>query len=340
MSKSKVWILLAVIFVSCIVPTVLLSNAQAQELALDQLFTTAMQSNGVEYVNARNAIIEKGTDAIPFLKSKRSDHDWHVRILAAAMLGRTQNPKQYTAYEYQMVDVMKWTTYHVVDFYSLLKTVDSEYINPLDTQPNSSRSNHAYNKHELGIDDAAFLVEVALKGSILKKPTVNYKLPTDDSNATYIIPEVAKILGVDEKLAEKWLRGYSHLQDNKLPKVVDKSDLERFVKYNLDPDTSSAVDLRFQESARCWAMLQLGNCFGDDKIAIPTLVELMQSNSSEMIKGYAALGLGMVGSQDAIDILMQAQNDSDTAVSSSAKLAIGKLNRDKEKENKNKNKDK
>ena len=333
MDRHNVLVLLAVLFLSCTIPALSVSRAQAQGLTLEQLFAQAVRAEGLDYVSARNAIVERKVEALPFLRYKLSDPDWHARVIAEAIIGRIEDPEQYRTYEYYSITYIAGSAMlHVQNFYSLDYAVNSLYSGFLIGDAVRSRQS---GKYDFGITGFPFLAELALKGSVLKKPIVHYQLPPDDPEAKYTIAEVARILNVSEKLAKQWIGSEARRDYEGGPKLVKQSDLKSFVNACLRPDTSSSpVNPRFRESARCWAMLKLGDCFNDDPATFPLLVELLQFGESTMIRGYAALALSITGKQEAIYPLTQAQNDRDEQVRDAAQRSLARLYRVMEAESK------
>ena len=327
MSRHSVLLLPVILIGLLTMPTLSLSRAQAQGSTLEQLFAEAVRAEGLDYVNTRNSMIERKTEAVAFLKSKRSGSDWHARVLAEAMIGRIEDPELYTTYyDYYLIPAIgRSVMFRVVTFYSLDWVVNRQY-NTLSAIRTAviSRSSR---RRSVGTD-APFLVELALKGSVLKKPTVHYELPPEDTEAKYTISEVAEILNVHEKLARKWMVSEARHDHKGGPLLVKQSRLKYFVNAYLRPDpSSSAVDPHYREEARCWAMLMLGNCFGDDPVTIPLLVELLQSSESTRIRSYAALALSTTGKDEAINPLTQARNDPDKQVREAAERSLARLYR-------------
>jgi len=64
-----------------------------------KLFNRAIAAEGAAYLQVRDAIVARGTEAVPFLKQERSGKDRTRRILAAAILGWISEPQKSTRRE-------------------------------------------------------------------------------------------------------------------------------------------------------------------------------------------------------------------------------------------------
>jgi len=71
------------------------AGARAAEASLDQQFAQALQSKRLDYVRVRDSIAKQGADALPYLRTRFTDRDWHVRLLAQVIAGRISEPEKY-----------------------------------------------------------------------------------------------------------------------------------------------------------------------------------------------------------------------------------------------------
>jgi len=77
-------------------------NAATPELQFAQL----LEATGAGYAKLRTAIIENPEEWVPLPDTKLVDADFHRRVLAEAIIGRTRAPAQYWKYEQQLFDVI------------------------------------------------------------------------------------------------------------------------------------------------------------------------------------------------------------------------------------------
>lgn len=304
------------------------SSNQAKPTALKRSFERAVQASSQDYLNIRDAITAKGPSALSLLKEKASDPDWHVRVLAEAMIGRVENPERYAIYEYRLITpISNSGGYQKVTFYSLERATTRAYVNS-DVDILHFLANRVHRKANLGAGGPCY-AEIALKGSLLRKPTVPYQLPDSDADTTYTMDQVADILHVDRQLATDWMASNcnSFIAYTGGPQVVKYISLKGFVNGYLKPPSASGPDPVYIEKSRCCAMLMLGDMFNDYPATLPLLTELLQSHESTMIRGYAALALGITGKPEAAEPLRQALNDPDKQVGEAAQRALDRLNR-------------
>lgn len=274
----------------------------------------------------RSEIVARKPEAISYLKTRLLDSDWHVRVLAEAMVQRITAPELATAHEYQMIPpLVQIGQLHVNGRFEDVLVVAGGFEGYRATDPAANRD---HSRRLLGASAYPFLLELALKGSVLKKPSVRFQIPADDPQTPYTLGEVARILDVPQEVSDGWMTGLVTVDRPYGPLVVRQKTLKRFADGFGMPDTTvSTVNPKYREQARCWAMLKLGECFNADTTTVPALTELLQSGESATIRGYAALGLGYTGLPDAEDALNRARNDSDSQVRAAVKWGLEDLHR-------------
>ncbi len=293
------------------------SVSSAQTKTVSQLFSQALKANGADYVSVRSAIIARKAEALPFLKSKASDPDWHVRVLARAIVSHADDPQTYSRCEEIIMTKGGPSRFHAPSFY------DHARGGPFDPEVGSTAKNRLLETRNQYREASWlwFLAEIALKNSVLCKPLREYDAPSDDSDTLYTKEEVAGMLNVSRKAVDSWMHG--PIRSTRVPGKGDQAksrDVALFAKEYLQPDSS----LDYRESVRCWAMLTLSS-FTDNPAVISLLTELLQSRESTEIRGYAAIALGQSGDPRAAQPLIRASHDPDSQVREAVQRSLNRL---------------
>jgi len=293
----------------------LVSIHAARAESTDSL-SSLLAARGKEYVAIRDSLVAKGQAALPALQARLTDPDWHVRLVARAVIGRIKHLDAYTRYErLSVVPIMSARTAHIVTPGTL-----AEKCGVSATERESDRNRL---KHFFESDGVAFLVEVALKGSIISRPLAGVQLPAADPNTLYTMEEVADMLGVDEELATTWMAFKAFHEYPGEPLKIRHNDVKTFAGAFLGP-SNRASESTYSQDARRWAIILLGD-FCEDPAAVSTLAELIQSSEPQTIRAYAATALGLSNSASVIDSLTQATKDGDEQVAAAARSALQRV---------------
>jgi hypothetical protein len=315
---KKITLQLAVIalFVMAILS---INSTQVQAEVLKQQLDDLVSAKGADYVAIRENIISKKAEFLPILKSRMNESDWHIQLAAKAILSHIEDPETYTRYEERIMTVGgPWRYHSPPSFYDQLRgTVFSP-------QPGLD-ARFYFSAAKDSLKEASwpwFYAEVAYKQSVLKRPIRDIQIPNDDPEKLYTKDQVADICQVSQETAKHWLEASMMriIKAGNGEKQVSNEDLRDFVKWYLKENSST----EYKESVRCSAMMIL-SYFSDNPVVIPLLTELLQSNESTKIRGYAALALGASGNPGAIEPLTKAASDSDSQVKEAAQRALKRL---------------
>lgn len=281
--------------------------AAEPQLIADQ-FQTMVSAKGTAYVEKRNAILARGQAALPFLQGQAKSEDWQTRVIAKAVASRLERPELLSRYEMlSITTIVNARGQHVIRMESLAQAAGA-FGRP-SQDPELVRSGRTGG---IRLNDVPFLIEVALKGSILHKPTVSVQMPEAGPDTMYDMTQVADMLGIDEELARMWMANKAFHEQPGGSLKVRHSDLKAFVGAYLWPEKPEN-DAVYAEDARCWAIIKLGD-FCEDQDAVKTLETLLFSSEPTRIRAYAAIALGLSGQPTAIDLLKKAEGDQDPVV--------------------------
>ncbi len=282
------------------------------------LFAQALKADGADYVSIRSKIIARKAEALPFLRSKISDPDWHVRVVAQIMIAHIEDPQTYARYEEKMMTIRRGIMHRgAPSFY------DDAYGAPFAPGPDSKAKIRLADARRQYSETSAiwFLAETALMRSVSCKPVRVMSLPNADPDTLYSSDEIAQMLNVSLKTVESWMNRLIRIQ--RIPGVGVRAklrDVRSFAEGYLRPDCS----IYYQEAVRLRAMLTLSS-FADNPTVIPLLRELLESRESTKIRGYAAIALGQSGDARAIIPLWRARNDSNKQVKEAAGKSLKRL---------------
>lgn len=307
------------LIVLCLVSVLSSGSAWAKGAALERQLAASVTAKGAEYVAVRESIISKKAEFLPVLKSKLNDSDWHVRVVARAIVGHIEDPQTYARCEERTMTMGgPWLFHGLSSFYSATRGT------PFNPEPGrKTSSQHAYVRRQYR--EASwpwFLAEIALKDSVLTRPIRDFQLPDDDSERLYTKDQVAVLLQVSQETADLWMHSpmMRVTEGGNGEKQVNQEDLTYFAKTYLKPNSST----EYRETVRCWAMMTLSS-FSDNPVVIPLLTELLQSHESTKIRGYAALALGASGDPGAVEPLSKATDDPDSQVKEAAQRSLSRL---------------
>jgi hypothetical protein len=311
MAKPSFGILLAVILALCTNTLLWGDRPEAEEPTLEEQFAQALRAKGPEYVSIRDAIVEEGSGAVAFLSQRLADADWHVRVLAEAMLLRISDPQRCRYYgELLLVPTVRagWMRGGPVP---TLAAAARGVVPPGYRYVVGARRMRARVPLVSGpLQEASalpFLAELLMKASLTQPLFVTPPLPEDEPGRVYTVEEVADMFNVTVETARYWV-GWG----------ITRKNLDRFVRYCLPPAGRGGPSPRL---ARCYAALLLGN--SKDPLAVEALTEILYSDEPTLLRECAARGLGMSKSAHAIPPLLTALSDEADQVRAAAASALG-----------------
>ena len=300
---------------------------------VEALFAQALEAEGEDYVEIREAIVRNGTEALPFLGQRSADEDWHSRSLAEAMAGRITDPMRYRHYEEVMrVAVKKRVVSTVIplEFVVVARPTGPGVVARLLGGPGQRMDGSDYRVIR-GITEKAvmpFLIEVLVKSCTTRLPPVN-RLPENDSEKAYTALEIAEILNITPATARYWFRrGLSprlSTDGNGKPRVRH-IHVERFLKpHRLLRGRSGGPSPGYTTRTRCYAAARLGS-FRDPAV-LPVLIEALDYGPA--VAPYAAIGLGITEHVDAVAPLIKALSHDVWKVRRNAARWLGRMGDDR-----------
>jgi len=329
MNRNKTLVLLLVVFALGGHTVLAADNAQGQEVMLAEQFGQAIEARGAEYVELRDAVAGRGAEALDFLRERLADRDWHVRMLAEAMIGRITDPERYRHYEELLVvPVLISLPYRIGPFQTIQGVAKGLWPGPLHRYAKPEERSIEGWLHQA--DAAPFLVELLVKDSALRSPLVPVQLPEEEPDRLYTVEEVAEMLSITQKTAECWFtRGPQFLAQLTEGIVwVRHKNLQAFVRQYfptrvVGPGPQPSQHGRRPPLTRCYAAVRLG--VFEHPSVVPALVEVLQSDDFAEVRSCAATGLGMTKSPQAVEPLVNALSDEVTAVRRHAAQALGEI---------------
>jgi HEAT repeat protein len=267
---------------------------------LEELFGRAAACKGPEYVAARDAILRQGERAAPLLKGKLSDPDWHVSMLAQAMLERIADPERYRYCE----DLVRLTVAGpggpgpssiLPDFEIVIRLARGAQFLPARL--------YGWDRwdalREAG--SVPFLIEVLVHGCVFDRPPLGASFSEADGDRKYSMDEAAEALGITRQAAQWWFT-YGMIPyaergpDGRL--YVSQGRLLGSTQHYLAIPTRGDGTGRYALMVRCYAAAYLG--WFSNPAVVPALLEACTSDESEEVRRAAWAGLGGTGSVSAL----------------------------------------
>jgi HEAT repeat protein len=298
--------------------------APAAAPSLEGLFGQALEATEEDYVSLRDSILARGEEAVPFLQGKLHDPDWHVHVLAEAMLGRMREPLLYRHYEELVVLPVARATRFRAQHHAQVAgmALERSYGTP-GPRVKTDRPTRWWPLYERPAEP--FLLEAALTGCIWRAPQRRLALPQGDQGRSYSPKEAAELLGITERTARVWFLpkeqafegGAERIQAEQIRALlagvrVQKPGLE------LEQGDEEACIL-----GRCFVTAMLG--LSQHTAALPALVRILNGAVSAEVRWCAATALAATGKSEAAQPLMDALSDEDPMVPEAAARGLGRL---------------
>ena len=355
---------ISIILFSIIILTQTYAAEPETKLSISVLYEKMMDSRSYEYIKYRSEIIARGDESERILNDKlKREDDYNQRIVINAVLERIKDPNKYTGYE----ENIKKAFYDVSrtrvgpkgalgPTYKTAKAAASIYKDygymgygggpPRggmgDIKYKTFEERQAFLQNEYSF---YFLAETALKDSLQNSERV-----ADVPPEAKQYPEYFQALK-DSRNKGMMGHGFGGMMGPAFVRFTGEMPPKKIMVKLRKYFNRIENDERIAEYNRAFAVIRLG--WFDNKDALPILIELLETDSSCMVRSYAAqqivqtegslalrkvLGddcesvreravesLGDLRDFNSVDNIMMLLNDDVSSVVSQAAIALGKI---------------
>jgi HEAT repeat protein len=144
------------------------ASSRDDDAVVGKLLSEALKARGDEYRACRSQVVSLGEAALPLLKRKAVDPDWHVAAIAAAIAGRIEQPDLYQTLEDGVKSAVgfAWAAEpepRLTILHGALEPILPAYYSGSDKAEQARRRQKTLDLWG-GPDGTAFMIEAMLKG--------------------------------------------------------------------------------------------------------------------------------------------------------------------------------